>query len=283
MGPHMRSKEAELVTVLDSIIDGVRQDLAQRQAAVPIDEIKARSARTDPALDVLAALRQPGVGVIAEVKRSSPSKGALADIPDPAELAGLYESAGARVISVLTEQRRFGGSLADLDAVRAKVDIPVLRKDFIVGPYQVHEARAHGADLVLLIVAALEQNVLHGLLDRIESLGMTALVEVHTEEEADRALEAGAKVIGVNARNLKTLEVDRDVFARIAPGLPSDVLKIAESGVRGPADLMSYAGAGADAILVGEGLVTAPDPRAAVADLVTAGSHPSCPRPSRNR
>ena len=283
MGPKVRPKEAELSTVLDSILDGVRQDLAERQAAHPIDEVKARSARTAPAVDVLAALRQPGVGVIAEVKRASPSRGALADIPDPAALAGIYESAGARVISVLTEQRRFGGSLADLDAVRATVDIPVLRKDFIVGPYQVHEARAHGADLVLLIVAALEQNVLHGLLDRIESLGMTALVEVHTEEEADRALEAGAKVIGVNARNLKTLEVDRDVFARIAPGLPSDVLKIAESGVRGPADLMSYAGAGADAILVGEGLVTAPDPRAAVADLVTAGSHPSCPRPSRNR
>ena len=188
----------------------------------PIAEVKARSARTAPAVDVLAALREPGVGVIAEVKRASPSRGALADIPDPAALAGIYESAGARVISVLTEQRRFGGSLADLDAVRATVDIPVLRKDFIVGPYQVHEARAHGADLVLLIVAALEQNVLHGLLDRIESLGMTALVEVHTEEEADRALAAGAKVIGVNARDLKTLEVDRDVFARIAPGLPSE-------------------------------------------------------------
>ncbi len=125
------------------------------------------------------------------------------------------------MISVLTEQRRFNGSLDDLDAVRAAVSIPVLRKDFIVGPYQIHEARAHGADMLLLIVAALEQQALESMLDRTESLGMTALVEVHTEEEADRALKAGAKVIGVNARDLKTLEVDRDCFARIAPGLPS--------------------------------------------------------------
>ena len=203
----------------------------------------------------------------------------MATIADPAALARIYAEAGARAISVLTEGRRFGGSLADLDAVRAAVDIPVLRKDFIVSPYQVHEARAHGADLVLLIVAALEQNVLHGLLERIESLGMTALVEVHTEAEADRALSAGAKVIGVNARDLTTLTVDRDVFSRIAPGLPSGVVTIAESGVRGPNDLLAYAGAGADAVLVGEGLVTSGDPRAALADLVTAGSHPSCPRP----
>ena len=157
----------------------------------------------------------------------------------------------------------------------------MLRKDFIVRPYQIHEARAHGADMLLLIVAALEQSVLTSLLERTESLGMTALVEVHTEEEADRALQAGASVIGVNARDLKTLEVDRDCFARIAPGLPSNVIRIAESGVRGTADLLAYAGAGADAVLVGEGLVTSGDPRSAVADLVTAGTHPSCPKPAR--
>jgi indole-3-glycerol phosphate synthase len=219
--------------------------------------------------------------VIAEVKRASPSKGELSTIADPAELALAYEQGGARVISVLTEERRFRGSLADLDAVRAAVGIPVLRKDFIVGPYQIHEARAHGADVILLIVAALEQATLASLLDRTESLGMTALVEVHTEEEADRALEAGASVIGINARNLKTLEVDRDTFARIAPGLPTEVVKIAESGVRGTADLLAYAGAGADAVLVGEGLVTSGDPRTAVKDLVAAGAHPSCPKPAR--
>ena len=147
--------------------------------------------------------------MIAEVKRSSPSKGALATIKDPAALAAEYEKGGAAVISVLTEERRFDGSLADLDAVRARVDIPVLRKDFVVTPYQVWEARAHGADLVLLIVAALEQTVLESLVERVHSLGMTALVEVHDAEEVARAADAGARVIGVNARDLRSLEVDR--------------------------------------------------------------------------
>ncbi|MFC6089001.1 indole-3-glycerol phosphate synthase TrpC [Saccharothrix lopnurensis] len=270
-----------MTTVLESIIEGVREDLAQREAALPFDVLRERATKVAPPQDVMAALRSPGVGVIAEVKRRSPSKGELADIPEPADLAVQYELGGARCISVLTEQRRFGGSLADLDAVRAAVRVPLLRKDFIVSPYQVHEARLHGADLVLLIVAALEQNALVSLLDRVESLGMTALVEVHTAEEADRALEAGASVIGVNARNLHTLQVDKDVFGRIAPGLPFDTIKIAESGVTGPGDLMAYAGAGADAVLVGESLVTSGDPKVAVNKLVTAGSHPACPRPSR--
>ena len=269
------------MSVLDSIIDGVREDLAVREAALPFEQLKELAAKAPAPKDAFSALRGSDVGVIAEVKRRSPSKGDLADIADPAELARDYADAGARVISVLTEQRRFGGSLADFDAVRAAVDVPLLRKDFIVSPYQVHEARAHGADLVLLIVAALEQNALVALLDRVESLGMTALVEVHTAEEADRALEAGASVIGVNARNLHTLEVDRDMFHRIAPGLPFETVKVAESGVRGPSDLMTYAGAGADAVLVGEGLVASDDPKAALVKLVTAGSHPACPRPSR--
>src|SRR4051812_22002046 len=193
-------------SVLDSIVDGVRADLAAREALVDFAEIKRRSTAAPPPRDALAALRAPGVGVIAEVKRRSPSKGELADIPDPAQLAVQYAAGGARVISVLTERRRFGGSQADLDAVRAVVDVPILCKDFVVSSYQVHEARAHGADVVLLIVAALEQNALVGLLERVESLGMTALVEVHTEAEADRAMEAGASVIGVNARNLTTLD-----------------------------------------------------------------------------
>ncbi|MHC9292849.1 indole-3-glycerol phosphate synthase TrpC [Mycobacterium sp. LTG2003] len=268
-------------TVLDSIIEGVRADVAAREALISLAEIKERAKAAPAPLNVMAALREPGIGVIAEVKRASPSRGELANIADPAELAQAYQDGGARVISVLTEQRRFNGSLADLDAVRAAVSIPVLRKDFIVKPYQIHEARAHGADMLLLIVAALDQSVLESLLERTESLGMTALVEVHTEEEADRALQAGATVIGVNARDLKTLEVDRDCFGRIAPGLPSNVIRIAESGVRGTADLLAYAGAGADAVLVGEGLVTSGDPRSAVADLVTAGTHPSCPKPAR--
>jgi indole-3-glycerol phosphate synthase len=268
-------------TVLDSILEGVRADVAARQGVIPLADVKAAGEHAAPPRNVMTALREPGIGVIAEVKRASPSAGQLASISDPAKLARAYEEGGARIVSVLTEQRRFQGSLDDLDAVRAVVSIPVLRKDFIVGPYQIHEARAHGADMLLLIVAALEQQALAAMLDRTESLGMTALVEVHTEEEADRALQAGARVIGVNARDLKTLRVDRDCFARIAPGLPTDVIRIAESGIRGTADLLAYAGAGADAVLVGEGLVTSGDPRSAVADLVTAGTHPSCPRTAR--
>jgi indole-3-glycerol phosphate synthase len=263
------------VNVLDDILDGVRADLAVRQASVSLDELKARAAKQPDAKDAAAMLRRPGVHVIAEVKRSSPSKGALAAIADPATLARDYEAGGASVISVLTEQRRFGGSLADLDAVRAAVDCAVLRKDFIVTSYQLWEARAHGADVALLIVAALEQNALESLVERTVSLGMTPLVEVHDEDEVARAVDAGAKVIGVNARNLKTLEVDRATFGRLAPLIPGGIVKIAESGVRGPHDLLAYAASGADAVLVGESLVTGRDPRAAVAELVTAGAHPA--------
>lgn len=269
------------MSVLEEIVSGVKADLAERETHVPLERIKKLAAQAPPARDALAVLKAPGVGVIAEVKRSSPSAGRLADIPDPAALAREYAAGGARCISVLTEQRRFAGSLADLDMVRAAVDVPIVRKDFIVSSYQVHEARAHGADVCLLIVAALEQNALVGLLERVESLGMTGLVEVHNEAEADRALEAGAKVIGVNARDLTTLEMDRSVFERIAPGLPSHVVKIAESGIRGPHDLISYAACGADAVLVGEGLVKDRSPRQAVADLVTAGEHPATPRTAR--
>jgi indole-3-glycerol phosphate synthase len=270
-----------VASVLDDIVAGVREDVAVRAAAVPLDVIRERAAAARPARDALAGLRAPGVGVIAEVKRRSPSKGDLADIPDPAQLAVQYAAGGARVISVLTERRRFGGSQADLDAVRAVVEVPILCKDFVVSSYQVHEARAHGADLVLLMCSVLEQNALDALVDRVESLGMTALVEVHNEEEADMALRAGAKLVGINARDLHTLEVDRSVFSRIAPGLPGEVIRVAESGVRGPGDLMTYAGHGADAVLVGESMATAEDPRAAVRQLVTAGSHPACPKPSR--
>jgi len=264
------------MTVLDDIVAGVRQDLAVREQATPLAEVKELARRRESAIECVGRLRaEDAVRVIAEVKRSSPSKGALATIKDPAALAAEYEKGGAAVISVLTEERRFHGSLADLDAVRARVDIPVLRKDFVVTPYQVWEARAHGADLVLLIVAALEQTVLESLVDRVHSLGMTALVEVHDAEEVSRAADAGARVIGVNARDLRSLEVDRTTFARVAPAIPSHIVKIAESGVRGPHDVMDYARAGADAVLVGEALVTDDAPRESVADLVAAGAHPS--------
>ena len=264
------------MTVLDEIVAGVREDLAVREAATPLSALKERALARPSALACVNRLKvADAVTVIAEVKRSSPSKGALATIADPAALAAEYEKGGATAISVLTEQRRFRGSLADLDAVRAAVDIPVLRKDFVVTPYQVWEARAHGADLVLLIVAALEQTVLTSLVERVHSLGMTALVEVHDSEEVLRAVDAGAQMVGVNARNLKTLEVDRATFSRVAPTIPSGIVKIAESGVRGPHDVMDYARAGADVVLVGEALVTDDAPRESVADLVAAGAHPS--------
>jgi indole-3-glycerol phosphate synthase len=263
------------VSVLDEILDGVRADLADRQRSVTLDRLKDMAGRAPSPVDAMAALKGQDVAVIAEVKRASPSKGAMAAIADPAALAADYEAGGARVISVLTEPRRFAGSLDDLAAVREAVQVPVLRKDFVVSSYQLWEARAYGADMVLLIVAALEQNALVSLVERALSIGLVPLVEVHTSGERDRAVEAGAKVIGVNARNLATLEVDRGVFARIAPRIPDGIIKIAESGIRGPHDLLAYAAAGANAVLVGESLVTGKDPRSAVADLVTAGSHPA--------
>jgi indole-3-glycerol phosphate synthase len=205
--------------------------------------------------------------VIAEVKRRSPSKGDLADIPDPAALATAYERGGAAAISVLTEERRFGGSLADLHAVRAAVDVPVLRKDFVVEPYQLLEARAAGADLVLLIVAALHGDVLQSLYDHTRELGLTALVEVHDEPETERALAMGARLVGVNARNLKTLEVDPATFGKLAPLVPADVVTVAESGIAGVADVRRFVSEGADVVLVGEALVRDGDPEAAVRAL----------------
>ena len=265
------------MSVLDDIIVGVREDLKEREDRLPLSSLKEIEATVPEAKDALGALRgrDGAVKIISEVKRSSPSKGRLAAIPDPAALASLYEAGGASVISVLTEQRRFGGSLADLDAVRAAVDIPVLRKDFIVTPYQIHEARAHGADLVQLIVAALEQNVLVSLLERTRSLGMEALVETHSRLEALRALDAGASIIGVNARNLKTLEVDRSTVEQVIDVIPQEVVAVAESGVATAHDVFEYAKWGADAVLVGEALVTSGDPRSSIQDMVSAGQHPA--------
>lgn len=264
------------MNVLASIVEGVRQDVAERQSRVSLDELKERAADSAVARDAISVLKQPNrVTVIGEVKRSSPSKGALAAIADPAALAREYEQGGASVISVLTEERRFGGSLADLAAVRAAVDVPILRKDFIVTPYQVWEARAHGADVVLLIVASLEQEVLVSLTERIHSLGMTALVEAYSPDEVERAVAAGAKVIGINTRDLRTLEVDRTNFDRVGPHIPEGIVKVAASGVRGPHDMLEYARQGADAVLVGEALVVGGNPRQSVADLVATGSHPA--------
>jgi indole-3-glycerol phosphate synthase len=258
-------------TVLDGIISGVREDLAASRAAVPLPELEARAAAAAPALDPLPSFRAaPGVAVIAEVKRRSPSKGSLAEIPEPGVLAAAYELGGACAVSVLTERRRFGGSLADLDAVRAAVRIPVLRKDFMVDPYQVIEARAHGADLILLMVSALDDALLRDLHDQATGLGMTPLVEVHDAAELERALAVQPSLVGINARNLKTLEVDPQVVVDLLPAVPGDVVSVAESGVTGPADVASYVRAGARAVLVGEALVTGGAPSEAVRGFIEA-------------
>ena len=257
-------------TVLDQIVAGVREDLAVRKAALPMDEVVRLAAEAWPARDPMPVFAGPGLTVIAEVKRSSPSRGALAPIAQPAELASSYAAGGAAAISVLTEQRRFGGTLADLDAVRAAVNLPILRKDFVVEAYQLYETRAHGADLALLIVASLDDAQLSGLHALALQLGLTPLVEVHTPDEARRALEVGATLIGVNNRNLKTLEVDLSVFETIAPLLGGEVVTVAESGILRPADAARVRAAGADVILVGEALVTDNNPRAAIAALIAA-------------
>lgn len=255
-------------TVLEEIIAGVREDLAERQATTSLAQLEKRAEDAPPPLDAEAVLRREELSLIAEVKRRSPSKGDLAEIADPAALAGAYAEGGATAVSVLTERRRFGGSLADLDAVRAAVGIPVLRKDFLVEDYQLWEARAHGADIVLLIVAALSDEDLSRMLTLAGTLGMTALLEVHDEVETQRAVDAGALVIGVNARNLKTLEVRPDTFSRLTPLIPDGCVKVAESGIAGSSDAAWYAGQGADAILVGEALVTGGDPVQAVRTLL---------------
>lgn len=258
--------------VLDEIVAGVREDLADRRARRSLDELAAVVATMAAPRDPMPAFRAEPLAVIAEVKRSSPSKGALADIPDPAALAAQYAAGGASAISVLTERRRFGGTLADLEAVRAAVDTPLLRKDFMVTDYQLWEARAAGADLALLIVAALTDDELASLMATATMLGLTALVEVHTPDETRRAVDAGASLIGVNNRNLQTLDVDLAQFERLVGLIPDDVVKVAESGILSLDDVRRVAHAGADVILVGEALVKHGDPRRAVADFIAAGS-----------
>jgi indole-3-glycerol phosphate synthase len=243
--------------VLAELTANAVADALARREGRPLAEVEAAALARPPALDALVALAPADhVKVIAEIKRSSPSRGSLASISDPAALARSYELGGASAISVLTEGRKFGGSLADLEAVRAAVSLPVLRKDFIATPYQVLEARAAGADLVLLIVAALDDAQLAELFALITDLGMTALVETHGADELDRAAQLGARLIGVNARDLSTFELDRDLFARLADRFPDDAIRVAESAVLSADDVAHYRRSGADVVLVGEALVT---------------------------
>ena len=261
------------MSVLDELVAGALEDQQTRELTVSLEDVKKAALAAPAPIDATRWLkRADGIPVIAEIKRASPSKGHLSDIPDPAALAREYEKGGASAISVLTEGRRFLGSLDDFDKVRAAVHIPVLRKDFIVTDYQIYEARAHGADLVLLIVAALDDAQLKHLLDLAHELSMTVLVETHTREEIERACQAGAKVIGINARNLKNLKVDVNKYNELAADLPDNVIKVAESGVFGAVEVEDYARAGADAVLVGEGVATADDHELAVERLVKAGA-----------
>ena len=250
--------------MLESLYAGALADANARQELVSFSEIEKLATTAKPALNAIELLsRGEFVKVIAEIKRVSPSKGHLATIEDPASLASVYQSAGASAISVLTEQRSFLGTLQDLDAVRSAVSLPVLRKDFIANEYQVIEARAHGADIVLLIAAGIDNSVLVKLKTLAESLGMTAFIETHNRAEVEFAASIGAQLVGVNARDLTTFETDRNLFEELVHLLPEDCIRVAESAVRGIEDVQAYALAGADCVLVGEALVTG-DPEALV-------------------
>jgi indole-3-glycerol phosphate synthase len=243
--------------VLSDLTANAVADALARREQRSLEAVERAAIERSPAQDALEVLAPAAhVKIIAEIKRSSPSRGALATIDDPAALARKYELGGASAISVLTEGRKFGGSLADLEEVRAAVALPVLRKDFIATPYQVLEARAAGADLVLLIVAALDDATLRELYELTIDLGMTALVETHTAEELERAAALGARLIGVNARDLSTFDLDRDLFGRLVDGFPDGAIRVAESAVLSAADVAHYREAGADVVLVGEALVT---------------------------
>jgi len=252
------------MSVLDSIIEGVREDLAARRGS--LSKLNEMISAISLALPIDFPPNE--MSVIAEVKRSSPSKGALAEISDPAELAIKYQSAGAKAISVLTEQRRFNGSIADLVSVRSAVKIPILRKDFMVDEYQFYEARAHGADLILLIVAGLSKSQLSDYYALSTELGMKSLIEVHTHDELEAAMEINPEIIGVNSRNLKTLEVDPAAFKDLLPRIPGNIIKVAESGISTRADVIFAEEAGANVILVGEALVKAGDPIKGMATLL---------------
>jgi indole-3-glycerol phosphate synthase len=254
------------VSVLDSIIEGVREDLAARR--LPLSQLHEQLSQAPQVIDAHERLLAAPMTVIAEVKRASPSKGALASITDPRALAAQYQSAGAAVVSVLTEQRRFGGSLADLVAVRSEIDIPILRKDFMVDEYQFFEARAAGADVVLLIVAALSKHQLKDYYDLATELGMAVLVETHTHQEIEDAMAIDPRIIGVNARNLKTLEIDLAAFSQLIPEIPSTIIRVAESGISARSEVEVAQSAGAQAILVGETLVKSGDPAAAIDQLL---------------
>lgn len=257
--------------MLADLFAGSLADAAQRLESKPLGVVEKQALSNSPALDAMIAL-SPGdtIKILAEVKRASPSRGQMADIPDPAALAEIYATNGASAISVLTEERKFKGSLEDLAAVRERVSVPLLRKDFIATEHQILEARAVGADIILLIVAGLEESVIARLMEFTFQLGMTPFIETHSKEELKVAIGLGSKLIGVNARDLSTFETDRDLFSKLVADIPGDVIKIAESAVRNADDVAHYRKSGADVVLVGEALVTN-DPAAMLKSFIAAG------------
>ena len=234
---------------------GSLEDARTREHSLPLAALEAQAIEYLP-IDAKAALAPAAtVKILAEIKRASPSKGSLAEISDPVALARVYEQAGASAISVLTEGRKFKGSLQDLRDVRKAVNLPLLRKDFIASEYQILEARAAGADIVLLIVAGLEPAALSRLKSFTEELGLLAFLETHSADEVKTAVDLGAEMIGVNARDLTTFETDRNLFAELVHLIPASTIKVAESAVRDSSDVRRYREAGADVVLVGEALV----------------------------
>ncbi len=248
------------MSILQEIIAHKRDEVAASRAAVPLGEVQARAAAAPPARDFAAAIEGPPVRIIAEVKRASPARGAIRQDADPAATAKRYEEAGAAAVSVLTDRRYFNGSADDLRAVRAAIGLPVLRKDFVVDAYQIHEARALGADAVLLIAGSIPAADLAALGRLVVQLGMTPLFEAHTETELDEILACGARVVGINNRDLKTLAIDLETTRRLRPRIPMGITVISESGIETPGDVARVCGVGIDAILVGTALMASPDP-----------------------
>jgi indole-3-glycerol phosphate synthase len=258
--------------LLATIVASAKKSADERARRSYPDVERAAASRQPRAAAFVEALRQPGVRVIAECKRRSPSRGVLRALYDPVAIARSFAAAGAAAISVLTEPAFFDGSIDHLRSVRAAVDVPLLRKDFLVTEFQLVEARAAGADAVLLIVAALDDRALVRLMAQAGGLGLAALVEAHDQLELERALAAGATVVGINSRNLRTLEVSTAVFEELAPGLPAAVIAVAESGLQAPSDLARLRQRGYRAFLVGERFMVDPDPGASLATLMARAS-----------
>lgn len=254
--------------MMDQLIAGAREGVEARRAELSQGDLEARLSGRHEDRPFNEALTRPGLSLIAEFKRRSPSAGALA--PDSIDLAAqvaAYERGGAAALSVLTDERHFGGSLADLRAARAACDLPIIRKDFIVDPYQLYEAAVNGADAVLLIVAALDDEQLRSLYQEARSIDLDCLVEVHDAEELERALEAGAEVIGINNRNLHNMSVDIETTFELMPDIPAGKTVVAESGISGRGELAELDRVGVDAVLIGGALMAAEDPEAKVREL----------------